>query len=431
MRIDSEHPPMMTRTYPLYSRLDISSKAFWALTSDQRELTFAQLRADDPVSWQRPVEDAVSPDPNDPGYWAVVRHADIRKVSRDNHTFVSGHGVQFDLLPPSVLEMSQSFLALDDPRHGELRNLVASTFTPRQVARIDKQIRDAAVDIVGTFAHETSEIDFVERCGTVFPARLFCDMFGVPAALRESVQRASGELMAWADPDALAGRSPAQLQAAACATLHEIALDLAKERRRHPAHDLFDGLVRTEVDGRRLTDAEIGSIFVLMAVAGTDTTKHTAALTVSALCAFPDQRAWLSADFGNRIGTAVEEFIRYASPVMTFRRTAVTDTTLGNKEIRAGEKVVMFYPSGNRDSHVFVNPDRFYLARDPNPHVGFGGGGVHFCLGSHFAKSMLRELFRELLGHTPNFEAGEPVMLGTNFMRGVKRLPFLPRPGAN
>ena len=182
--------------------------------------------------------------------------------------------------------------------------------------------------------------------------------------------------------------------------------------------------MQAEIDGERLTDFEIGSFFVLLAVAGTDTTKHVSAFTVQAMTEFPDQRDWLRADFDGRIKTSIEEFIRYASTVMTFRRTAVAETELGGKKIIPGDKVVMMYPSGNYDAEVFADPDRFDLSRDPNPHVGFGGGGPHFCLGNQLAKSMLRSLFFELLTRIPDFEAGEPELLVSNFMRGVKRMKF-------
>ncbi|GAA5156817.1 cytochrome P450 [Pseudonocardia eucalypti] len=417
--------PATAENKPDYSPIDVSSKAFWNQTSEERDQRFAQLRAQDPVSWQRPVEDAVVPDPNDPGYWALVRHAEIVEVSRDNKTYISGQGVQFDMLPPEGLEMSQSFLAMDAPKHTKLRRLISAAFTPRQVARIDEQIKTAAREVVDGFARDSGgEIDFVDRCAEPLPVRLFCDMFGVPTELRAATTKAAGDVVSWADPERLGNRPAAEVMLGACQELHGIAHQILAERRRNRTEDLFSNLVDAEVDGQKLSDAEIGAFFVLMSVAGTDTTKHTSSLTVKAMTDFPDQRDWLRADYDNRIGTAVEEFVRFGSPVMTFRRTAVRETELGGKRIMPGDKVVLFYPSGNRDPEVFADPDRFDLSRDPNPHVGFGGGGVHFCLGNGLAKSALRALFKELLTRIPDFEAGEPDLLGTNFMRGVKRLPF-------
>jgi cytochrome P450 len=417
--------PATAEEKPGHSPIEVSSKAFWNQTSEQRDKRFAVLRAEDPVSWQAPVEDAVAPDPNDPGYWAVVKHADIVKVSRSSTTYISGQGVLFDLLPPEFLEMSQSFLAMDAPRHDSLRKLVASAFTPKRIARIDEQIKVAAREVVDSFAGDPSgEIEFVDRCAERLPMRLFCDMFGVPEELRTQTVKAAGGIVSWADPEALGDRSAVEVGLEANQTLHGIAAELIAVRREKPSDDLFTNLVQAELDGERLTDAEIGAFFVLMSVAGTDTTKHTSAWTVKAMTQFPEQRDWLREDYDGRIKVAVEEFVRYASPVMTFRRTAVEETELGGKKILPGDKVVLFYPSGNRDADVFPDPDRFDLSRDPNPHVGFGGGGTHFCLGNQLAKSALRALFSELLTRIPDFSAGEPELLGTNFMRGVKRLPF-------
>jgi len=423
--VDTEFIPATSEAKPEHSPIDVSSKAFWAQTSEQRDERFARLRAEDPVSWQRPVEDAVAPDPNDPGYWAVTRHADIVKVSRDAKSFISGQGVLFDLLPPEFLEMSQSFLAMDAPRHDHLRKLVSSAFTPKRIQRIDEQIKVAAREVVDSFAADPSgEIEFVERCAEPLPVRLFCDMFGVPEEVRAQTAKSAGDVVSWADPERLGDRSPAEVTLEACQILHGIAGELTAERRKNPADDLFTSLVQAEVDGERLTDHDIGAFFTLLSVAGTDTTKHTSAFTVKAMTEFPEQRDWLRADFDGRIKTALEEFVRFASPVMTFRRTAVVETELAGKKIVPGDKVVLFYPSGNRDEDVFDEPERFDLSRDPNPHVGFGGGGLHFCLGNQLAKGALRALFSELLNRVPDFQAGEPDLLGTNFMRGVKRLPF-------
>ena len=223
MTTDVEFFPATAERKPQHSSIDVSSKAFWAQTSEQRDKTFARLREEDQVSWQRPVQDAVTPDPNDPGYWAVVKHADIVTVSRDVKTYISGQGVMFDLLSPYVLELSQSFLALDAPRHDHLRRLVSSAFTPRQVKRIDDQIAVAAKEIVDSFSHESGDIEFVERCAKVLPTRMFGDIFGVPEELRELVRKSAGDAVAWADPEALGDRSPNEVQIEACTKLLGVA----------------------------------------------------------------------------------------------------------------------------------------------------------------------------------------------------------------
>ncbi|MGQ0574216.1 MAG: cytochrome P450 [Pseudonocardia sp.] len=417
--------PATSHGKPEYYPVEISSKAFWDKPSEEREKIFAVLRRDQPVSWQPPVEDAVTPDPDDPGYWAVVKHADIVKVSRDNDTYVSGMGVLFDLLPPIFLELTQSFLAMDNPKHDALRKLVASAFTPRRIKRIDEQIALAAKEVVDSFGTEPSgRIEFVSRCSELLPTRIFCDIMGIPEHLRKRTVDAAADIIAWADPETLGDRMPDEVQIEAATILHDIAGELIELKTAEPGDDLFTGLMNAEVDGRRLDETEIGAFFVLMAVAGTDTTKHTTTFTVRAFTHFREQQKWLMEDYDARIDNAIEEWIRYACPVMTFRRTCVQETELNGQKIVPGDKVVMFYPSGCMDSEVFDNPEVFDQARrNAREHTGFGGGGVHFCLGNQLAKSMLRALFRELLFRLPDITAvGEPELLGTNFMRGVKRM---------
>jgi cytochrome P450 len=409
---------------PPYSEIDISGKAFWDATPEEREKTFARLRERDPISWQRPIENPVVRNPDDPGYWAVIRHADIVYVSRNPDLFLSGKGVLFDDLPAEFLELTQSFLAMDPPEHTKLRGLVAKAFTPKQIRRIEHQVTVAAKEVVDGFAGEPSgQVEFVSRCAKQLPLRMFSSMFGVPGHLRDQTAEAAQKIISWADPEHLGGRDPATVQLEAAQELHGIAEEIAALRRDNPTEDLFTNLVNAEVDGERLTNHQVGSFFVLLSVAANDTTMNATSWALKAFTDFPDQRDWLKEDFDGRIDTAVDEIIRYTSPVMTFRRTATKDTELGGRSIRAGDKVVMFYSSGNRDPEVFTEPDRFDLSRNPNPHVGFGGGGRHMCLGNQLAKSMLRAIWRELLARVPDIHAtSEPKLLGTNFIRGVKAL---------
>ncbi|MCV7354351.1 cytochrome P450 [Mycolicibacterium fluoranthenivorans] len=406
-----------------YDSIDLSSRAFWATTAADREVAFAQLRAQRPVSWHKPVEDALMEDPNDKGFWAVTRHADIVTVSRDSETFLSGKGVLFETVPEELLEASQSFLAMDAPRHTLIRKLVHSAFTPRQVARIESSIKNNAKGIVEELAAAGSGADFVEHCAKELPVRTLSDMVGIPESERSRVAHAADALVSWADPVFLAGRNPLEVLLENQMYLHQVAGALAAERRENPGNDLISALVHAEIDGDRLTDFEVSAFFVLLAVAGNDTTRQTASHAVKALTDFPDQRAWLLDDFDDRIGSAVEEFVRWASPVMTFRRTAAVDVELGGQQIAAGDKVVMFYASGNWDTEVFDRPERFDLSRKPNPHLGFGGGGRHFCLGAHVARTQLRALFFELLTQLPDIAAGEPAYLEGNFVHAVRAMP--------
>jgi cytochrome P450 len=406
-----------------YDPIDLSSRAFWSTTAQEREQVFAQLRADRPVSWHPPVEDALMSDPDDPGYWAVTRRDDIVAMSRDNETFLSGKGVIFENVPEELLEASQSFLAIDPPRHTFLRKLVSSAFTPRQIRRIEESIQGNAKTIVEELKDAGSGTDFVERCAKELPIRTLSDMVGIPEEERQKVAHAADAMVSWADPVYLNGRQPLEVLFEAQMYIHQVAFGLAAERRATPGDDLLSALVNAEVDGDRLSDADIAAFFVLLAVAGNDTTRQTTSHALKALTDYPDQRAWLLEDFDNRIGGAVEEFIRWATPVMTFRRTAAKDVDIAGQTVSAGEKVVMFYSSGNFDTAVFEHPERLDLSRSPNPHVGFGGGGVHFCLGANLARAQLRAIFGELLHQLPDIAAGDPAYLAGNFIHGIRSMP--------
>jgi cytochrome P450 len=406
-----------------YDDVDLSSRAFWSTTAADRELSFATLRAERPVSWHPPVEDALLKDPDDPGFWAVVRHADIVTVSRNCDVFISGNGVLFENVPADLLEASQSFLAMDAPRHTLIRKLVSAAFTPRQVRRIEDSIKANAKAVVQGLAAAGTGADFVEHCAKELPIRTISDMVGIPESERQQVAAAADAAVSWADPVFLNGRNPLEVLVQAQVYLHEVALSLAAQRRRTPGDDLFTNLVRAEVDGNRLSDAEVAAFFVLLTVAGNDTTRQTTSHALKALTDHPQQRAWLLDDFDDRIGGAVEEFIRWASPVMTFRRTAVADFELAGQTIRPGEKVVMFYSSGNWDDTVIEQPNRFNLDRGRNPHLGFGGGGVHFCLGAHAARAQLRAIFAELFAQLPGIAAQEPQYVPGNFIHAIRSMP--------
>ncbi|MCV7103587.1 cytochrome P450 [Mycobacterium palustre] len=413
----------MPATARAYDAIDLSSRAFWSTTAKERERSFAVLRAERPVSWHPPVEDALMPDPDDPGFWAVTRRADIVTVSRNNEVFLSGKGVMFENIPAELLEASQSFLAMDPPRHTKLRKLAHAALSPRQVRRIEDSIKANAKTIVGELRAAGSGADFVEHCAKELPIRTLSDMVGVPESERERLAQATDAMVSWADPAYLGGRHPLEVLMEHQTYVHQLAGALAAERRDRPGDDLISSLVHAEVDGDRLTDAEVAAFFVLLSVAGNDTTRQTISHALKALTDFADQRAWLVADFDNRIGTAVEEFIRWATPVMTFRRTAATDFELGGQTILAGEKVVMFYSSGNFDPEAFEHPERLDLSRNPNPHVGFGGGGLHFCLGAHVARAQLRAIIGELLRQLPNIQAGDPSYVAGNFVHAIGSMP--------
>jgi cytochrome P450 len=405
--------------------LDVSTHAFWAQHPDARDPVFAELRRDRPLSWHRPAETDLLPDPDDPGFWALVTHADITAVSRDAATFGSGQvygGVMLEDVPEDIAEAAHSILAMDAPRHTTLRKVISSVFTPRRVARIEDQIRAQARAIVADVA-EAGEIEFVERVSARLPMWTVSEMIGIAEPDRERVARAANALVGWNDPEFVGEGDPMTVLLDGLMTLHTAAFELVEARRSAPAEDLVTALVQAEVDGARLTDEEIAAFFVLLCVAGNDTTRQTTTHALLALHRHPEQLAALREDFDGRIAPAVEEFVRWASPVLTFRRTARRDTEIRGQRIAEGEKVVLFYQSGNRDGSVFPDAHRFDTARHPNPHVGFGGGGPHFCLGAHVARMQLRAIFDELLHHTDVVDVGEPEHLAGNFINGIKRLP--------
>jgi cytochrome P450 len=409
--------------------VDLGSLDFWGRPAEERDEYFAWLRREAPISRHQPPEDILGlPDQGRMSYWAIVRYEDVRRISRDPATFCSAQGTQFADAPPEFLEASLSFLAMDAPRHTKLRGLVSAAFTPRQVARIEEGIRVNARRIVEEAA-PTGGGDFVELIAKRLPLVTISDMIGVPQADRERVVKAADLLVTTSDPEAFGERPPVEVLGEALWTLTEFATQLAAHRQQHPGDDLMTALVQAEVDGERLTHAEIAAFFVLLSVAGNDTTRHTTSHAMRALTVNPDQRALLREDPDARLAVAVEEFVRWASPVLTFRRTTTGEVELHGEHLAAGEKVVLFYHSANRDDQAFADPWRFDISRDPNRHLGFGGGGPHYCLGASLARAQLRSLFGELMRVIPDIEADEPELLRSAFIHGVKRMEceFSPR----
>jgi cytochrome P450 len=361
-------------------------------------------------------------DMTEPGFWSLARRADIAYVSQHPELFTSAQGVALDPMPPEIQRIASFFLTMDPPEHTAYRRLISSAFTPRNVRRIEEQIHQSAIGVVDDLVG-AGDIDFVAACSARLPMLTIMDMLGVPPADQPAVAKAAEKLFSMSDDEY------SSLEERAMDTINEIMLlsstgaELARFRRAHPGDDLMTAIVNAEVDGKRLTDEEIGAFLILLSSAGNDTTKQTTTHAMMALAANPDQRAWLIEDFENRIGLAVEEFIRWASPVMQFARFATVDTEIAGQQIGAGDKLGLFYCSANRDESVFAAPGAFDLSRSPNPHLGFGGGGPHFCLGSQLAKAELRNLFRELLTRLEHIEFGEPDLLYSNFVHGIKRVP--------
>jgi cytochrome P450 len=419
------------RTTRPYDPADISSRAFWSLTAAERERTFAMLRAERPISWHPPVEDMLMKDPNDQGFWAVVRHADLVEVTKRHEDFLSGEGIVMESMPQELLDAGQGFIAMDPPRHTKIRRLLSAAFTPKQIARINDRIAANAQRIVDDLAPK-GEADFVTDCAALLPMHNICDMLGIDdEADRRTMAYESQFAGGWNDPELRAGQDPLTRLFEATVVLREMGGRIVAERRANPGNDLISALVQAEVDGERLTDDEILSFLSLLTIAGNDTTRQSTSHAMKALTDFPDQRAWLMEDLEGRLPGAVEEMVRWATPIMTFRRTAARDCELGGQQITQGDKVVMFYAAANWDTDVFDHPERFDLSRNPNPHISFGGGGIHHCLGNQLARQQLRAIWRELLTRLPDIRTtAEPSYTVSTFFHGINHLPvhFTPQP---
>jgi cytochrome P450 len=408
-----------------YHPLNISAYDFWDLDFDGREQIFARLRAEDGLTWHPPISSAFPSD--ETGYWAATRHADIKTVSQNNLIFGSRLGITIDYTPAEVQQISTFFLAMDPPEHSRYRRLISSVFTPRQVRVIEDQIRSNAAEVVDELLSKLradEELDFAAECSAKLPMRTVSDMIGIDPGNREAVAFAAEALFGgtdaeYADINEIAAHAFTQLT-----FLNTAGTELAQQRRTDPRDDLMTKLVTAEIDGETLTDTDIGSFMVLLAAAGNDTTKQTTSHAFKALQDNPDQMEWLVEDFDNRIDGAVEEFVRWATPVTAFARTALEDTELAGTPIKKGEKVALFYCSANRDETVLDRPNEFDITRSPNPHFGFGGGGAHFCLGAQVAKMQLRHLFHQLLTRLPKVELGAPEYLHSHLIHGIKHMPI-------
>ncbi len=403
-----------------YSPVDITSHDFWSQPFAVRDQTFARLRAGDGLTWHHPMPSLFPME--EPGFWALTRRADIQYVSQHPELFTSADGVALDPMPAEIQRIASFFLTMDPPQHTTYRRLISSAFTPRHVREIEEQIHRSAVSIVDDLVG-AGDIDFVADCSARLPMLTIMEMLGVPAADQPAVANAAEKLFSMSDDEYSSIEERAQDTINEIMLLSNTGVELAKFRRANPGDDLMTSIVNAEVDGHRLTDEEIGAFLILLSSAGNDTTKQTTTHVMMALVDNPDQRDWLTEDFENRIGPAVEEFVRWASPVMQFARFVTADTEINGQPVAAGDKVGLFYCSANRDESVFDSPGVFDLARSPNPHLGFGGGGPHFCLGNQLAKAELRNLFRELLTRLKTVEFGEPDLLYSSFVHGVKRLP--------
>ena len=419
---------MQARPLPAADTVALGTPAFWLQPFEEVEAGFAALRRTPGLTFHSEFE--VPFLPKGPGYWAVVRHADVLEVSRDAERFCSGRGTQISDMPDSFNEFFGSMINLDDPRHARLRRIVSAGFTPRMLARVEADVQRVAAQVVDAVAPRGS-CDFVTDIAAELPLRIICNLMGIPESQTRFVFDRTNVILGAGDPEYVAQieNVPAALLGAG-AELAALVQELGRERLKRPTDDLTSALVHAQLDGEKLTDAELGSFFVLLVVAGNETTRNAISHGMRALCEHPEQRARWQKDFEALAPAAVEEIVRWATPVIHFRRTATRDTELAGQKIRAGDKLVLWYLSANRDEAAFADPYRFDLQRSPNEHVGSGGPGPHYCLGAHLARREITVMFRELFRHLPDLEiTGPPEMLASNFIHGIKHMPcaFTPR----
>ena len=403
--------------------IDLSDVEFWALPLAERAAAFARLRAEPrPVFFSEPEVPFAE---RGPGYYALVKHADVVEASKHPAVFSSAQGAtSIADLPAEFNEYFGSMINMDDPRHARLRRIVSRAFSPRLIAKFEDDVRDVAASVVDDLL-ATGPCDFVSDVAAKLPLKIIITMMGIPEDHYDMVLANTNIILSGADPEFLSedmDQAVIQLLGAGQA-LAELVTSLAAERVQAPANDLISALATANIDGEQLTSAELASFFILLVVAGNETTRNALSHALTLFTDYPDQRALLMADLDGRMEAAVEEIVRYSSPVMFMRRTLTRDYTMNGQDYRKGDKAVLFYYSADRDESVFPDPDRFDITRWPNPHVGYGGPGPHYCLGAHLARREIRVMLRELLTRVPDITAGEPDRLLSSFINGIKHLP--------
>jgi cytochrome P450 len=405
--------------------------SFWRQPLADRMAQFADLREQGsilPVEVHNPMTESTEV------FHALTRYDEVVQVSKRPDEFCSGKGAIsiFDM-PMEMLEFFGSFINMDNPRHANQRRIVAYSFTPSELQGVLESVESIATEVIDGFC-ERGEVDLVEVLSQPFPLLIICDMMGIPRSEFKTVLDATNVILSGGDVEFMGDGDPMAAYLNAGIALSTLMGELIEERRANPTNDLTSKLVHNNLPEDLLTPAEITSFFVLLAVAGNDTTRTAISHGVNLLSMNPDQRAIWQADVEGVTNSAVEEIVRAASPVTFMRRTATGDVTLAGQDFHEGDKFVMFYGAANRDPRVFDDPERFDVLRQPNPHVGFGGPGPHFCLGANLARREVAIIFRELFRRLPDLEVtGDAVPLaseGIPLVTGIKHLPVTFTPTA-
>jgi len=365
-------------------------------------------------------------EPNGPGFWVITKYKDVYAVGRDAHTYSSDQdygGVvgleELEVQPPDYGD-AKIMLTMDPPQHTRYRKLVNKGFTPRMISALEPHIRERTVAILED-AMAKGECDFVVDVAAELPLQAIAELIGVPFDERHKLFDWSNRMIGSEDPEYMVAQDQAFM---AQFEMFAYAGELAAQRKQEPRDDIMTALLNAELDGDKLTEMEFNLFFLLLAVAGNETTRNAISHGMNAFLDNPEQWEQLVADPSGVIGTATEEILRWASPVMYFRRNVMQDTVLSGAEFKKGEKVSIWYCSANRDEDVFEEPFTFDVLRSPNDHLAFGGGGPHFCLGSSLARLEIKVLFEELAQRAPKVTRKGPAdPLRSNFIGGIKHLP--------
>lgn len=374
---------------------------------------FEKLRRERPVSWHQ------HPDSGENGFWAIVRYDDIVVVNRNTETFTSRQGIQALIENDMPHAGKGSMIEMDPPEHSRFRRILLPTFTEKSLAQLSGKIRDCVIETLDRIEGKKT-FNLVEEFSTPIPLKFFYDLVGVPREDQKEILRLADLLFFSADPRH--GGQQSALQKAGM-ELQAYGRKLSAEKRRNPGDDLMSSIATAVVDGDQLTIDEMGSFFGLVGGAGADTTRAALTWGVNALVRHPEQKAIWLGDIEGHAKTAVEEVVRWATPTMHMRRTATRDTEISGQKIKKGDKVVLWFVSGNRDDAKFNNPYKFDILRSPNPHMGFGMGGPHFCIGAPLARLELKIALTELLRRFPDIRAVGPVKrLRSNFINGPYEL---------
>jgi cholest-4-en-3-one 26-monooxygenase len=401
----------MSQSTPEVTPVDLSDSRSFVPAVPHAWLAY--LRRHDPVHWQ--------PEANGPGYWAVSKYHDCVTVNREFDRFSSAARgtMPFEIGEDEIAQQGLMMLNMDPPLHTRYRRLVNKGFTPRMVRDLEQNIHRSADSIIDKVS-ESGEADFVTDLSAELPLVVIAELLGVPADDRHKMFDWSNRMVGSEDPEYQLGAEAAMT---AAMELYAYAAELFGQKRLDPHADLMSVLTTVEVEGERLDAMELELFFLLLTVAGNETTRNLMSGAMHAFFEHPDQWERLRND-RTLLPAAVEEMLRFVTPVMNFRRTAMCDTELSGTQIGEGDKVVFYHASGNRDEEIFTDPDRFDVGRDPNPHIAFGGGGPHFCLGANLARMEIRVMFEHLLDRLPDLHlAGEVQRLQSQFINGVKHLP--------